>query len=208
MSDATQLAEWERVALEVWAPDDQEGRGLDDALGRRVGDVGTVARRAVVAAIRRARGRIADPARWTPLHLAESRQADRADLAWWNRWPLPWSSQAVRWCAIGALLATCPDPGARALAQLALGQAVNRVELTEGHAATLAYMEVRAAMVDRIAARNVTAADVVAAVARLPDAERGDGWTLGTLTGSGPSSGPCAPSSPAASDNCTPPGSH
>ena len=167
MSDATQLAEWERVALEVWAPDDQEGRGLDDALGRRVGDTGTVARQAVVAAIRRARGRIADPARWTPLHLAESRQADRADLAWWARWPRPESPQAVRWCAIGALLATCPDLWTRALAQTALGQAVNRVELTEGHRATLDYMERRAAMVEAIGAEYVGRGDILVAIARL-----------------------------------------
>jgi hypothetical protein len=126
-----------------------------------------VAREAVVAALRRALGRIRDPARWTPLHLAASRREDDAGICWWARWPKPDAPTAVKWSAEGAVMAVTPDEAVQRLAVYALGR-VWAVENEEGHAAALEYIERRIVAVESIEAAYVTRADVWSAVARLP----------------------------------------
>lgn len=173
MRRATPGVDDERVDDPPWWPDDREAWTPRPQTSLAGLEGGRVARSDVAAAIRGARGRISDPEHWTPLHLAASRLEGDGRFAWWNRWPVPWSPAAVRWCAVGAVMATCPDMAVQRLALVALEAEVNRVELTEGHAATLQYMEERAAMVDGIEARYLTAADILAAVARLPASGRG-----------------------------------
>lgn len=132
-----------------------------EVVGRRV------ARGAVVAALKRARGRIRSPERWTPLHLAASAKEGQRDLCWWGRWPPPDSPKAVKWSAEGAVIAVTPDAQTQALAWAAL-KGIGEVERSEGHAATVQYIERRIEAVGGIAAEYVTRADILAAVAGLP----------------------------------------
>jgi hypothetical protein len=133
---------------------------VDDLVGHRV------ARSEVVAALRRALGRIRDPARWTPLHLAASRKEADPRVCWWAKWPKPESPLAVKWSAQGAVIAVTPEESVQHLAVYALGS-VWRVEREEGHAATVEYVEGRIAAVESIGAEYVTRADIWSAVGRL-----------------------------------------
>lgn len=145
-----------------------EGRSFDTeaVTGLRV------ARSAVVAALKRTLGRIRSPERWTPLHVAASKQEHRTDLCWWGRWPAPESPMAVKWSALGAVIATTPDTQTQRLASAAL-RGVGPVETGQGHAATLQFIQERIEAVGRIEAAYVTRADILAAVARPPVAGRG-----------------------------------